>query len=225
MSLILLGLSTLEQNNGQVPICGLDIRTENCGGNFNCHYRPDVDSILNSWGVKISPEVRESFAMPQKWFCFEFAMFSLWHMKEKAKIQANEGLAGLEMFFERQEEKGNTNQLNKLSYDLSAEETEAEIETKTSVQEIFEYLEKHLFRCYYSTIKPKVDEKGNIIAFTSLICYLDAQTQLEPNKDLKAVFEIDYYLDGYTEINNWFVTKEEETTYLEILNFTPDEEK
>lgn len=226
MSLILLGLSTLDKNDGQVPICSLDIRNENCGGNFNCHFQPDAHSILEGLGLSANEDVKLSFAMPQKWFCSEFTLFSLWHMREKSKVQSEEGIAGLEMFFDRQKDNtGNTNKTNKLTFDLTEDEIEKNILKQDSIGNIFEYLEKYLFRCYYSAVKVHKDEEGVEDGFTMLICYQEASTTLEPNVDIKAVFEINYFLDGSTQIEDWILSTDEEFTYLKILDFDKQAEE
>lgn len=219
MSLILLGLSTLEKNNGQVPICNLDIRNETCGGNFNCHFQPNVEQILKGFNLEANEEVRNSFAMPKKWFCSEFTLFSLWHIKEKQKLEGEN--SELEMFFERQQDLAvHKNKTNKLAYDFNYDTLEQEISSKHSISEMFEYLEDHQFRCYYSLAKPFSKEGEEIVTgFETMICYQESTASLEPNESFKVIFDIVYSLDGTVEIVDWMISQDEEKTFEKIVNF------
>lgn len=224
MSLILLGLSTLEENKGQVPICSLDIRNETCGGNFNCHFQPQVDQILKGFGLEANEEVKESFAMPNKWFCSEFTLFSLWHMKEKEKQQNDSDNPELEMFFERQQDLAvHKNKTNKLTYDIDSETLEQEIGSKYSIADMFEHLENRNFRCYYSLAKPYTSEgQAQPDGFEMMICYQESSGNLEPNESFKVIFDIIYYLDGRVEISEWMISEDEEKTFQKIVDFDPD---
>lgn len=213
MSLILLGLSTLETNGGKVPICNLSIRNATCGGNFGCHYRPNVDEILKNFGLDADDTIKRSFAMPQKWFCSEFALFSLLRLKKEDEKSP------FEMFFSTQADNtGQTNKTNKLTYEHEVETLEHEIKGKASVKEIFDHLEDRQFRCYYSLSKP-YKEGEQVTGFEMIICYQDANTTLEPNEDFKVVFDIVYFLDGRVEVVDWIISKDEHATFEKIVEF------
>lgn len=213
MSLILLGLSTLETNGGKVPICNLPIRNATCGGNFSCHFKPNVDDILLNFGLQANEEVKKSFAMPQKWFCSEFTLFSLLRLKKE------EEKSPFEMFFSSQNDNsGQTNKTNKLTYSFNEESLEQEITSKNSVQEMFNYLETHQFRCYYSLSKP-YKEGEETKGFEMIICYQETNTALEPNENYKVIFDIVYYLDGRVEIVDWMISKDEDSTFAKIVDF------
>ena len=218
MSLILLGLSTLDANEDKVPICNLPIRTATCGGNFSCHFTPDVDQILKGFGLDANEEVKDSFAMPQKWFCSEFTLFSLWHFKEKSKSDAE---TGLENFFVRQQDTSiHKNKTNKLTYNFDLETLEKEISNKNSVGEMFDYLESHQFRCYYSSSK-RFFEEGieEPTGVEMIICYQENNGSLEPNESFKVIFDIVYHLDGRVEIVDWMISEDEERTFKKIVEF------
>lgn len=218
MSLILLGLSTLDANEDKVPICNLPIRNATCGGNFSCHFKPDVSQILEGFGLSANDEVKESFAMPQKWFCSEFSLFSLWHFKEKSKTEEE---TGLENFFERQQDtSSHKNKTNKLTYTFEHERLEGEISSKNSIGEMFEYLEDHQFRCYFSSSKRFIEEgQEEPSGIEMIICYQENTGSLEPNENFKVIFDIVYYLDGRVEIVDWMISKDEERTFKKIVEF------
>lgn len=215
MSLILLGLSTLETNDGKVPICNLAVRNETCGGNFNCHYRGDEEAFLKGLQLdeKTYRTLKNNFALPQKWFCSEFTLFSMLRLKKEDEKSP------FEMFFSTQEDKNlNQNKTNKLTYEHDQKKLEEEITSQESIRAIYEYLENNQFRCYYTMSKP-YKEGEQVSGFEMIVCYQDANTTLEPNEDFKVILDIVYFLDGRVEVMDWIVSKEEDATFEKIVDF------
>lgn len=220
MSLILLGLNTLDDNNNGIPICSLPIRTENCGGDFACHYKPNEKSILNMFGIPDEHPLHNSFTLPKKHFCSEHVFYTLWKLRqEEGDAQSNIS------DFVRPEPKKPSSKTEKLSKQHSVEDVIENLQKQNSISNMYSWLESESFRAYYVGYRVESDEDGEEKGFSTLSCYTTEEEQLLPNNSVKVIIEVLYLLDGTSQVTNWVVSKDEDFTYRTMLGFDTKQEE
>lgn len=213
MSAILMAISTIQKNEGKVPLCNLPIRNMECGNDFSCHYRPNDKEILHSLGFIDNQEMLHSFRMPKRWFCNEFFLFSVRKLEEELKKDDEDLSSYLGT--------DNGEEIDHSAIPTSSfieEDLENKLLSKESVDDMFTFLEDESFQCYYALSK-HYTVKNNLEGLQTLICYQETDIELFPNASMKVIFDIVYHKDGSVDVVDHIITTDEEKTMNKVVKF------